>query len=295
MTTTSDHGQRYPLAAHLRAVTARAGYTIDPGELGPATGHHTDQVHAWVRAAARHAAATHMRNLLDDPIDFYRETTAHLPLDDIGHDVDLLADLVHRRDTLTGEQDHALTALGAACRALTGTGLLWPTGHQQSAISGHPAGGPSDELDQALAGLGFEPAAPAGEPTCVTYHHHGQAVVVAINDDGRVGVTGHDSGGTRVWTAAFDPGTPVPVIVAAVRAALLTDPGRPPAAAGSTHAAGPDAPPNAGGPSPGPVAGPLTGGASPLPMPGQPSDRQPKPGEQDPVPGSASTLRRSGQ
>jgi hypothetical protein len=46
---------------------------------------------------------------------------------------------------------------------LTGTGLLWPTDHQQPAIDG-PTDGPRHELGATLVDLGFEPVPPTATP-----------------------------------------------------------------------------------------------------------------------------------
>jgi hypothetical protein len=210
----------------VQALTIHAGFTIDTNELDATIAHDPDLIADWVRAAADYLTCTHLRNLLDSPIEFLRAEITASDLNDIDIYVHMLAELVERRQSLAEQADRTSAKLTAACQALRGSGLMWPTpgsGPDQppdtSQLSADP---PRHTLARALTGLGLQPTPPA-QPGTATYRwqHEQRQLAVSLTPADDPGVTiDATHGDAASWNAGFSPGTPVPVVVACVRAAL---------------------------------------------------------------------------
>jgi hypothetical protein len=153
---------RFPLQHHLDALTASAGWCIEPDALDPTLAMFGDLVTALIDAAARHAAATHLWHLLDGPLTFLIEVIGDGPIDT--HETDLLqlTELVRLRERVREQREQATQGITDACDTLNAVGLTTPTaGHLPS----QPPQGQADRDATVLAAL-----AEAGFLAALTEH-----------------------------------------------------------------------------------------------------------------------------
>jgi hypothetical protein len=211
---------RFPLQQHLDALTARAGWFIEPDALDPTLAMFGDLVTALIDAAARHAAATHLWHLLDGPLTFLLEVISDGPIDTHEPDLLQLTELLHLRERTREQREQATHDLADACDTLNAVGLAIPTADDLASQIQRGQAGRDATVLAALVEAGFLAALTEHRATTRRYQlaRLGDTIHADVDADGSFTLHSTGSDSHPHWQLTANRTVPAQLLAALVRA-----------------------------------------------------------------------------
>lgn len=211
---------RFPLQHHLDALTAQAGWCIEPEALDPTLAMFGDLVTALIDAAARHAAATHLWHLLDGPLTFLLEVISDGPIDTHEPGLLQLTELLHLRERTRELREQATHDLADACDTLNAVGPATPTADDLASPIQRGQAGRDATVLTALVEAGFLAALTEHRATTRRYQlgRRGDTVHADLAADGSFILHSTGSDSHPHWQLTASRTVPAQLLAALVRA-----------------------------------------------------------------------------